>query len=185
MEIKKIKTSLFVTITMVFTATYVLAHCGGCGIGADEHKHGSEGSTYGKRGAEMEAYTEKVKAGSCFGNVCSLAAVKHGVKEITYAEFQKIRASGEDYTLVDALSSESYRDGHIEGAVSLPVNTINAESAGRLLKKADNIIVYCSSFKCSASTNASRALQKLGYGNVLDYKGGLQEWEEKGNKLVR
>jgi len=186
MKIKKITVSLFVMTMMLFTSAYALAHCGSCGIGGGEHPHASKGSGYSqKRGAEMETYTGDKKAGSCFGNVCSLAEDKGGVKEITYEQFQKIRNSGEDYVLLDALSSESYRSGHIEGAVSLPVNTINAESAGSLLKKTDNIVVYCGSFKCSASTNAARALQKLGYGNVLDYKGGLQEWEEKGNKLVQ
>jgi len=147
MKIKNMIMSLLVAMMVLFAATYAMAHCGACGIGGVEEKH--------------------------------------GVKEITYAEFQKIRSSGEDYVLLDALSTESYNEGHIEGALSLPVNSINAESAGKLLNKTDNIVVYCGSFKCSASTNAARVLQALGYENVLDYKGGLQEWEEKGNSLVK
>ena len=36
---------------------------------------------------------------------------------------------------------------------------------------------------CHVSTHAARVLSSLGY-TVLDYKGGLEEWQEKGNTLV-
>lgn len=94
-----------------------------------------------------------------------------------------IRNSGEKYKLLDVLSSESYDKGHIDGAVSFPLDTINKATAGKLLSKGDNIIVYCGSFQCTASTEGARRLSVLGY-NVLDYKGGIREWQERGNKLT-
>jgi len=108
---------------------------------------------------------------------------KNGVQEISYVQFMKIRSSSEKYILLDVLDSESYAKGHIEGSLSLPVNTITPAIASAMLPKGSNIIVYCASFQCGASTAAANKLMGLGY-KVLDYKGGLSEWQDKGNKLV-
>jgi rhodanese-related sulfurtransferase len=107
----------------------------------------------------------------------------HSVKEITYDEFQSIRSSGEEYILFDVLSADSYANGHIEGAENLPVEAITAEAMYAQLPPDSNLIVYCGSFRCSASTSAAQKLQALGY-SVLDYKGGIAEWVEKGNVLI-
>ncbi|MFH1045602.1 MAG: rhodanese-like domain-containing protein [Candidatus Omnitrophota bacterium] len=116
------------------------------------------------------------------GTCGSEAGMKEGVKEITYEQFMTIRDSGEGYALLDVLPAESYSAGHIEGAESFPLDTINEASAGQRLSKDAQIIVYCGSFQCSASTQAAQKLSALGY-NVLDYKGGLKDWQEKGSKL--
>lgn len=119
-----------------------------------------------------------------YDQVAKKAMVKDAVKEITYDQFMKIRNSGEGYILLDVLSPESYAAGHIEGAKSFPVNTIAEGSADKMLSKDSKIIVYCGSFQCTASTQAAKKFSGLGY-NVLDYKGGLKEWQEKGNQLVK
>jgi rhodanese-related sulfurtransferase len=107
------------------------------------------------------------------------------VKEISYEELEGYRGGSGNFTLVDVLSKESYGKGHIEGAVSFPLDTINRKNALRVLSRNDKtIIVYCGGFKCHASTKAAQKLAKLGY-NVVDYKGGLQDWQDKGNKLVQ
>lgn len=112
--------------------------------------------------------------------------MKEGVKEITYDQFVKILSSGESYVLLDVLGEESYKAGHLEGAKNLPVSGITKETAAALLPdKGATIVVYCGSFKCPASTQAAKKLTDLGYTAVLDYKGGLKEWKEKGNDLVK
>jgi len=121
---------------------------------------------------------------SVFDQVASQAKVKNGVREITYDQFMKIRKSSEKYVLLDVLSSDSYVKGHIEGAVSFPATTINKKTASGRLSKDAKIIVYCGSFHCGTSTYVAETLIALGY-NVLDYKGGLQEWQDKGNSLVK
>lgn len=118
-----------------------------------------------------------------FSDIANEVEVKNGVKEITYDQFMSIRNSGEKYKLLDVLSYESYSKGHIEGALSFPLDIINDVTARERLPVDDNIIVYCGSFQCTASTSAARQLSAMGY-NVLDYKGGLKEWQEKGNKLI-
>jgi rhodanese-related sulfurtransferase len=109
---------------------------------------------------------------------------KDGVREITYDRFMSIRSSGEKYVLLDVLSAESYASGHIPGAKSLPLQDMNVDAAAKVLNMTDPVVVYCGSFKCPASTKAAKALSGMGY-KVLDYKGGLKEWQEKGEALEK
>lgn len=134
----------------------------------------------GMCGSDMKG---KEEANGVFSHVAGEAAMKDGVKEISYEQFMSIRNSGEKYKLFDVLDSASYNKGHIEGAVSFPLDTINKTTAQTRLSKDDHIIVYCGSFQCTASTEAAKKLSALGY-NVLDYKGGLKEWQDNGNKLI-
>lgn len=129
-------------------------------------------------GEEREAMNTSV-----YSDVAAGTSLKNGVKEISYDQFMKIRNSGQDYVLFDVLTPDSYAKGHIEGARSFPVNTITKDTAAAMLTKDSGMIVYCGSFQCGASTAAAKKLSELGY-KVLDYKGGLKEWQEKGNKLV-
>lgn len=155
-------TKVFLSVSVfILICTSAFAMCGVCGSGTES----------------------KAEANSMFSHVAEEAAVKSGVKEITYNQFMAIRKSGEKYTLLDVLSSDSYGKGHIEGAASFPLDTIDKMAAEKGLSNDDHIIVYCGSFQCTASTEAAKKLSGLGY-NVLDYKGGLKEWREKGNKLV-
>ncbi len=123
------------------------------------------------------------EAKGMFSHITEKADIKNGVKEISYEQFTAIRNSGEKHRLLDVLSTDSYGNGHIEGAESFPLEEISKGTAEMRLSQSDNIIVYCGSFKCAASTEAAKKLSSMGY-NVLDYKGGLKEWQEKGNSLV-
>lgn len=126
----------------------------------------------------------KDMANTAFQKIAQEAEVKDGVKEISYEQFMGLRESGADYVLLDVLLPDNYGAGHIEGAESFPVTDINKENAEKRLSKDAKVVVYCANFHCSASTNAAKKLSGLGY-DVLDYKGGLKEWQERGNKLVK
>ncbi len=124
------------------------------------------------------------EAGLVFDSVSRAATDEDGVKMISYEQFSAIRMSGEEYALVDVLSPERYANGHIEGAVSLPLDEINAERVAIFMPKSVPVIVYCANVMCHASTRAAQKFAELGY-TVIDYKGGLKEWEERGNELVK
>lgn len=155
--------ALAIGLSVAFTAVAAWACCGVCGV----------------KDAKKAATT------TC-ALVCKEATMKEGVKEITYNQFMKIRNSGESYVLLDVLGEDSYKAGHIEGAKNLPVSGITKETAAGIIpENGAPVVVYCGSFKCSASTKAAKKLTDLGYTAVLDYKGGLKEWKEKGNELVK
>jgi rhodanese-related sulfurtransferase len=107
-----------------------------------------------------------------------------GVRQITYDQFVRIRYSGESFILLDVLPFKTFRNGHIEGAVSFPLETINHENASIILYHDSKVVIYSMSSECYASTAAAIKLADMGY-TVLDYKGGMKEWVERGNILVR
>ncbi len=103
-------------------------------------------------------------------------------KKITRDELLELIKTNKDLKIVDVLSKEHYRDEHIKGAISIPLQEIE-KIAPKLLKKEEQIVVYCASFECSASTNAAEKLVSLGFTNVLDYKGGIKDYKEAGLPL--
>jgi len=65
-------------------------------------------------------------------------------------------------TVVDVRDSKEFAEGHVPGAVNIPVETF--ASASGVLDKGRQIIVYCNSG--GRSYNAYRKLQKLAYPNI-------------------
>ena len=75
--------------------------------------------------------------------------------------------------MIDVRSPEEYRDGHIEGALSIPLVSIPATAAKRLPDKSAPIFTYCLSGR---SQRASRArLERQGDTNVVNM-GGIGRW---------
>ncbi len=101
------------------------------------------------------------------------------VRAIGIAHLERMMKGGEPFTLLDVRSRSDYDREHIAGARSLPLDEIENKAAA-MLKPDEDIIVYCDSFVCSASTSASKILGRLGYKNVRDYKGGIREWKQAG-----
>lgn len=100
------------------------------------------------------------------------------IKFISMRHLKRIMEGGEPFKLVDVRSKEDYAKEHIKGAMNIPLDGL--DKAKQLLKPADNIIVYCDSYVCSASSSAARMLSRMGFTNVRDYKGGLYEWKTNG-----
>lgn len=89
-------------------------------------------------------------------------------------EEAKDRMDQGDVTIVDVRTLEEYKEGHVPGAVLLPNDTINAETAGASLPDPDEVLlVYCRSGRRSAA--ASEKLVQLGYTQVYDF-GGINDW---------
>ncbi len=99
------------------------------------------------------------------------------VRMLSFDELLQMFKDNAKFVLVDARSREDYDKSHLPGALSVPVEEIR-DYADRLDKN-EEIVTYCGSFQCSASTMAAKEFMKLGFKNVRDYKGGIQEWTEK------
>jgi rhodanese-related sulfurtransferase len=83
---------------------------------------------------------------------------------------------------LDARDREEYEEGHVRGALSLPVRHIEIYYPGmkKLLPKEAHIIVYCASPECNASLYLAEELVKLRYEHIEVMLGGWEEWEELG-----
>lgn len=108
----------------------------------------------------------------------------HKVKYISKEQLLEMMENKEPFTLVEVLAEEDYQKGHLPFAINIPVDQLDAQAANRLPDKRQRIVVYCASFTCLASIGAARKLQSIGYTNVLDYKGGKQDWAQAGLPLV-
>lgn len=92
--------------------------------------------------------------------------------------------NGDEFTLVDALLPEDFEKGHLPFSKSLPAHLVEEQHERVLGDKTRTVITYCSDFQCHASTNAAKALMRLGYQDVYDYKGGRKDWAAAGLPLV-
>ena len=101
------------------------------------------------------------------------------VRAIGIDHLKRMMEGGEQFTLLDVRSRSDYDKEHIKGARSLPLDEIE-NKAPAVLKPDEDIIVYCDSFVCSASTSAAKLLARAGFKKVRDYKGGLLEWKQAG-----
>ena len=81
--------------------------------------------------------------------------------------------------IVDARSEKEYNQDHIKGAISIPSNKRYNEND--ILTRIDKnnklvpIIIYCNK-GCNASKKLFVKLNKLGFYNTVDYKNGLDDW---------
>ena len=95
----------------------------------------------------------------------------------------EMSANNEPYKLVEVLSEDNYKKGHIAGAINIPLDELE-EKAPEQLQKNETIVVYCGSYSCGASTKAAKKLAEMGYTNVLDYKASKKGWVDAGFPLV-
>jgi len=87
-----------------------------------------------------------------------------------------------DVLFVDARSSDSYEDGHISGAISLPVGQFDERIESFLNQHAPDtfIVTYCSGRTCEDSHNLAQFLSDAGFTDVRIFIDGFPGWEAEG-----
>jgi len=83
---------------------------------------------------------------------------------------------------VDARDSATFAQGHIKGAISLPVGELEKKFAAfRTAVPADALlVVYCNGYDCHDSMELGKKLMASGYRNVFVFEGGFPEWKDAG-----
>lgn len=94
-------------------------------------------------------------------------------RQIDAAEAVQIMAEEDEYIILDVRTEQEFAQGHIPGAINVPVETIGTECPPELPDKDQLILVYCRSG--NRSKTASEALAKLGYSNIVEF-GGIVDW---------
>ena len=87
------------------------------------------------------------------------------------------RLSDESVVVLDVRPEEEYRAGHIPGALSVPVDTL--EAALQTLPKDKEIVAYCRGPYCVFSDEAVHALSARGY-QASRLTEGFPEWRAAG-----
>ena len=92
-------------------------------------------------------------------------------REISYEKLKKMMQK-EEAILIDVRSNQEYQEGHLNGAINIPVYDIEKMITKIVKNENDTIILYCSSGQRSKS--AKEMLEKLGYNNVFTLKNGIE-----------
>lgn len=82
-------------------------------------------------------------------------------------------------TVVDVRDAKEFAEGHVPGAINIPVETFAAGSG--VLDKGKQIVVYCNSG--GRSYNAYRKLQKLAYPNIAQMI--FADWKSDGLPVAK
>lgn len=103
-----------------------------------------------------------------------------GEEQLTYRQISENEAlqfmatTEEEYIILDVRTYEEFGQGHIEGAICIPNETIGTEEPELLPDKDALILVYCRSG--NRSKQASQKLVDMGYTNVVEF-GGIINWQ--------
>ena len=91
---------------------------------------------------------------------------------------------GTSSSMIDCNGSDTFKAGHIPGAIDYETKGAELE---KLLPadKSALVVAYCGSVYCPAYKSGADAAAKLGYTNVKHYAGGLAGWQESGEKLEK
>ena len=92
---------------------------------------------------------------------------------------------GERPHLLDARRPEDYAQGHLPGAVSLISDDVLERAPSVFPDRGAEIITYCGMLSCRRSTRAAERLESLGYTDVVEFPGGVEEWVAAGYELER
>ena len=87
------------------------------------------------------------------------------------------RLSDESVVVLDVRPEEEYRAGHIPGAISVPVDALQA--ALQMLPKDREIVAYCRGPYCVFSDEAVALLRSRGY-RAYRLREGLPDWRAAG-----
>jgi len=105
-----------------------------------------------------------------------------GTKRVTAEEVVELATNTPDLIIIDARkTSDRESAGWIEGSVGLPDYDTDAESLARHVpSKATPVLFYCNGVKCGRSVKSSKIAIESGYKNIYWFRGGWEEWTEKG-----
>jgi molybdopterin/thiamine biosynthesis adenylyltransferase/rhodanese-related sulfurtransferase len=105
-----------------------------------------------------------------------VAQAKRAISEIEPSDVQT-RLGGR-FTLIDIREPDEFEQGAIEGARSIPRGVLESNLAMAQPGTESEIVLYCAVGARSAL--AAKALQDMGYTNVVSMAGGFERWKSEG-----
>ena len=109
-----------------------------------------------------------------------------GTTKVSAEDVISLLDKHQDLVIVDARIDKDRKGGHIEGSVSLPdVDTTEASLAKVVPSKATPVLFYCNGVKCGRSVKSAKNAISWGYKTVYWFRGGWEEWTEKGMPITK
>ena len=95
------------------------------------------------------------------------------IREVNYDTLMLMLRNNSSILLIDVRSPQEYAENRINSAINIPEYEINSKIIRKIPNKNTPIILYCQSG--IRSTKSYKNLEKLGYTNLYNLKGGLDE----------
>jgi rhodanese-related sulfurtransferase len=116
----------------------------------------------------------------CAAVFATVAVYASQFPDIKVEELQSAIAA-KKVTVIDVNGTESWKAGHIPGAIDFKAN---ADKLEQVLPKDKNalVVAYCGGPTCGAYQAAAKAAKKLGYTNVKHLSAGISGWKKAGAK---
>jgi rhodanese-related sulfurtransferase len=92
---------------------------------------------------------------------------KRNVKEVNFSDINL-----NEYIILDVRSRREYKEGHLNGAINIPLSEIKKNAEQYVPYKQRKILIYCQ--YGVRSKKAVELLIEKGYINVYNLKGGLE-----------
>lgn len=108
---------------------------------------------------------------------------RNEIKEISVQDADELLKKNGKYLLLDVREKDEYREGHLEGALSLPRGFLEIKIESAVADKSTPILAYCAGGV--RSLLAANALKEMGYQNVISMSGGYTAWKTAGYKWVQ
>jgi rhodanese-related sulfurtransferase len=104
------------------------------------------------------------------------------IPKISEAKVEQLLAT--DTIFIDARLARDFKAGHLDGALSVPVdsNDVYRNQVTANIAKDAKIVLYCQSSGCQFAEKVAENLISDGFTNISIYKGGWMDWSAKNSK---
>lgn len=110
-----------------------------------------------------------------------------GTTRVSAEQVVELVTNMPELVVIDARkTSDRDEAGWIEGSIGLPNYDTNKESLEKhIASKSTPVLFYCNGVKCGRSVESSKIAVGLGYEKIYWFRGGWEEWTEKGMPVSR
>jgi len=112
-----------------------------------------------------------------------MSEARKEVKELSVDEVQKLTTKNGKYLILDVREKEEYREGHLDGSVSIPRGFLEMRVESAIPGKSTPIIAYCAGGV--RSLLAAKDMKEMGYQEVISMSGGYSAWKAAGHQTVQ
>lgn len=113
-----------------------------------------------------------------------MTEARQEIPEVTAQQVNDLlRNNGKVHLLIDVRDKDEWREGHLEGALSLPRGFLEIKVETAVPDKSTPIITYCAGG--TRSLLAGKILKEMGYQNVSSMAGGYAAWKSAGFQWVK
>lgn len=122
-------------------------------------------------------------ATKCQGDECSISKKDAKEEKIIFEMEPEVinkQVESNEITLLDVRENSEWNEGHIKGAVHIPLGDLNIKTTSDISKDKP-LYVYCRSGR--RASEAVIKLKSLGFDNTENI-GGIVEWQGKGGTLI-